>query len=396
MKKIGFVIPWFGMNIPGGAESEFRELTKHLADSGSDLEILTTCVEKFSSDWNKNYHKEGIYVEAGMTVRRFPVRKRNTKAFDDVNNKLMHNQLPNEAEEEIFFKESVNSPRLYEYIKTHSDEYELFVFMPYMFGTTFYGAQINPEKTVVIPCLHDESYIYMKSFDKVFSKVSGMVFLSKLECELAKRVYDLSSVNAKVLGAGVDTEISGNAESFRKKFNIHDDFILYAGRKDAGKKVDTLIQYYCEYKKRTGRDAKLVLIGGGSIVIPDIYKSEILDLGFVDKQDKYNAYAAATLLCQPSFNESFSIVIMESWLSGIPVLVAEQCAVTTNFCKESNGGLWFKDYFDFEYAVEYIFSNPAAADTMGFNGCEFVKNNFSWDVVVDKYKKYFKEIAVGT
>ena len=54
--------------------------------------------------------------------------------------------------------------------------------------------------------------------------------------------------------------------------------------------------------------------------------------------------AAASLLCQPSHNESFSLVIMESWLCGRPVLVSSQCAVTKDFAKRSNGGLYFKDY----------------------------------------------------
>ena len=30
MKKLGFVIPWFGEKIPGGAEMELRGLTAHM------------------------------------------------------------------------------------------------------------------------------------------------------------------------------------------------------------------------------------------------------------------------------------------------------------------------------------------------------------------------------
>ena len=33
-----------------------------------------------------------------------------------------------------------------------------------------------------------------------------------------------------------------------------------------------------------------------------------------NKQDKYNGQAAAQFLCQPSRNESISLVILESWL----------------------------------------------------------------------------------
>lgn len=55
MRKIGFVIPWYGEDIPGGAEMELREVATHLQRAGMDVEILTTCVREFSADWNENY-----------------------------------------------------------------------------------------------------------------------------------------------------------------------------------------------------------------------------------------------------------------------------------------------------------------------------------------------------
>ena len=53
MKKIGFVVPWYGEKISGGAESETRDLVKNLHAKGIEVEILTTCVKQFTSDWNK-------------------------------------------------------------------------------------------------------------------------------------------------------------------------------------------------------------------------------------------------------------------------------------------------------------------------------------------------------
>ena len=60
MKKIGFVIPWYGETIGGGAEAELRGVVHHLQDAGVELEVLTTCVEKFASDWSVNFHKPGL------------------------------------------------------------------------------------------------------------------------------------------------------------------------------------------------------------------------------------------------------------------------------------------------------------------------------------------------
>ena len=395
MKKIAFVTPWFGMDIQGGAEAEARELALHLKEAGEVVEVLTTCVKAFNSDWNKNFHKEGAYNENGLTVRRFAIDKRDSAAFDTVNAKLMNNIKINRSEEEVFLRNMVNSTKLYDYMNKHEDEYSVFVFIPYMFGTTYYGCQICPEKSILIPCFHDESYFYMEHFKEVFSSVAGIAYNAAPEKTLTEKYYPLGGqVKQIVMGIGMNTEQTGDAEGFRQKYGIEEPFILYAGRKDKGKNVDTLLQYFSEYKRRNKRHKKLklVMIGGGSIVIPEEIKEDVVDLGFVPAQDKYDAYSASALLCQPSKHESFSYVIMESWLAGRPVLVSAQCEVTKNFCKEADGGLWFKDYFDFEGAVSYLFTHTEISKGMGKQGKKYVIDNFSWEAIVEKYINFFRAI----
>ncbi len=394
MNKIAFIVPWHGENIPGGAEAALRSITEHLDQAGVPIEILTTCVEKFTADWSMNYYKPGEYKVNGILTRRFKVRKRDTELFDSINAKLLEDKMVSDVEEKQFMQEMVNSPSLYEYMKAHEDEYALFVFIPYLFGTTYYGAQICPKKTVLIPCAHEESYIHMRIFKEVFEHSRGMLFNAKPEQELVNQLFDMSNVLECTPGLGMDTNITSNAERFKGKYGITQPFILYAGRKDVGKNIYTLIQYYIEYRKRNEQKLKLVLIGGGDINLPEAYAEDIIDLGFVDSQDKYDACAAALCLCQPSLHESFSYVIMESWLCGRPVLVHEKCEVTKNFAIQANGGLYFSDYFEFEGAVNYIFENKKIAAQMGENGRSYVLKEFAWDIIVDKYMRFFNECIV--
>lgn len=393
MKKIAFVTPWYGEGISGGAEMELRGISSHMKEAGEEIEILTTCVKDFNSDWNVNYHKSGTTIENGLTVRRFPVKKRNVKKFDEVNFKLMNNISITPEEEHIYIEEMVNSPQLYEYIKEKRDEYGAFIYIPYMFGTTYYGIQQCPEKSVMIPCFHDESYIYLDIYKNVFEHMAGMIYHAKAEKDLANRVFELGEVAQAVLGEGLDMNWHGDAEAFIKKYDMREPFVLYAGRKDAGKNVDVLIRYFCEYKKRNANQLKLVLIGGGKIHIPEDGKKHIIDLGFVPIQDKYDAYAAAAFLCQPSTHESFSLVIMESWLAGRPVLVHEQCEVTKSFAIETGGGLYFNDFFDFEGCVNYFLNHERKAEQMGKGGCQYVKEHFSWNVIVDRYLRFITRIT---
>ena len=383
MKKTGFVAPWYGEKIGGGAEAELRGLIHHLADAGVPLEVLTTCAESFASDWSLDYHEPGLTVEAGIPVRRFRTRRRNEELFERVNRKLVNGRSVSIAEESIYCREMVNSPDLYEYMREHGDEYGLFVFIPYMFGTTYYGCQIHPEKSVLIPCLHDEAYAYMRCFRDAFSKVHGMIFHARPEQELARKLYGVQGDRFPVAGEGIDTDWEADPERFRRKFGIRDPFILYAGRKEPGKRVDVLVKYFAQFRKEREEEVKLVLIGGGKVENPD--PKNIIDLGFVDKQDKYDAYAAAAFFCNPSEMESFSIVLMESWFAGRPVLVNGKCAVTTDFVKDANGGLYYKDYRELAACAEYLLSHDRIADAMGQNGREYVRGRFTWDVITKKY-----------
>lgn len=388
MKKIGFIIPWYHKDAPGGAEMELRGIAGHLHAKGIAVEILTTCVKEFSADWTQNYFKEGIEVVDGIPVRRFKVRKGNMEEFHRINAKLMQGQRISKQEEGIFLGEMVNSPELYQYLYDHSEEYHRYVFIPYMFATTFFGIQACPYKSVLIPCLHDESYAYMSYFKEWFQHVDGMLFNAKPEMELANDIYDLRSVRQQVLGVGVETDFEYDGTRFRDKYQITAPYIIYAGRKDSAKNIDTLITYFAEYKKRNQTDhgdLKLILIGGGTVKVPETVRSDVIDLGFVDQQDKYDACAGAALLCQPSKNESFSIVTMESWLCERPVLVHAECKVTKNFAEESGGGLYFGDYFEFEGCLNYLLEHPDMAAQMGRKGRQFVLENYKWDVVVQKF-----------
>lgn len=398
MKPIAFVIPWYGDNIRGGAEMECNHLAHCLTDVNVKVEVFTTCVKDAASDRGINTLKAVAGLESGILVRRFNVRKRNVENYNRANLKLYHNQPVTIEEEQIYFEEDINSPDMYNYINKNKENYEYFIFMPYLYGTTYNGSQQCPDNCVMLPCFHDESYAYMKLMRDRAKAFKGMIFLSKPESDLAHSLYDLSNIKTAVLGAYVESEWHDKCDpkSFIDKYNIEGDFILYAGRKDAGKKADELVGFFIKYLElNPTRKLHLIFIGGGSLEIPDSYKDRIIDLGFVSAEDKHNAMAASTFLCNPSHFESFSIVIMESWLAKRPVLVSEHCEVTKNFCLETNGGLYFENFGVFCGCVDYFLDHRENADKMGENGYEYVMNNFTHDRIAQKYLEFLEKLKEG-
>ena len=398
MKPIAFVIPWYGDNIQGGAETECNHLAHCFLDSGVKVEVLTTCVKKASDNRGKNTMSPGIAEESGVLVRRFKVRKQSKYRFDRVNKKISNN-IPVTAEEErIYAEEDINSPAMYRYIRENRNNYELFIFMPYLYGPTYNGSRECQDNCVMIPCFHEESNAYMNITKECAARFKGMIFLSNPEAELAYKLYDLSKVKTAVLGAYVESgwEDSCSPQAFREKYNIQDDFILYAGRKDSGKKADELVKFFLRYKKMHKKEKlKLVMIGGGKLEIPGGFESEVIDMGFVSIEDKHNAFAASLFLCNPSYFESFSIVIMESWLAKRPVIVSEHCAVTTNFCQENNGGLYYDNFGTFCRCLDFMLTNKEIANQMGENGYHYVIDNFTHDVISAKYLDFLKNVSMG-
>lgn len=395
MKPIAFVIPWYGDDIRGGAEAECNHLAHCLSEKGISVEVLTTCVKEASADRGKNTLAPGTSYESGILVRRFKVRERNAERYNRANEKLYYNRPYSYEDELAYLEEDINSPDMYQYIRLNKRKYEYFIFMPYLYGLTYFGSMECPDNAVIIPCLHDESYAYMEHMKERMSKFKGMIFLSEPESQLANKLYYLENTKAAVLGAYVESgwEEHCNPEEFRKKYDVKDEFILYAGRKDAGKKADELIRYFIGYKKiNSEAKVKLIMIGGGKLEIPEEYQSDIIDLGFVSTEDKHNAFAAASLLCNPSHFESFSIVIMESWLVKAPVLVSEHCKVTTNFCRKSNGGLYYDNFSVFCGCLDYLLGNKESAIQMGCNGYQYVTEHFVKDKIGGKYIEFFIDL----
>ncbi|CAO0824038.1 Glycosyltransferase family 4 protein [Desulfarculales bacterium] len=392
--RCSFVLSWFGKQVPGGAEAEARRTAQNLAEAGVEVQVLTTCLGGLGTDWDVQAFDEGVSQEAGLSVRRFTTAPRDGGLFNALNARVMAGDGLNPKEERQFFENMVYSPALFNHIAAHPEEGPFF-FIPYLFTISVLGPIIHPEKSVIIPCLHDEGYARLGVVRRAFETARAIVFHVPAEKRLAGSLYDLSRTEPLLLGEGIDTGWQCDAERFRQKIGQDTPFILYAGRKDAGKNVPLLFQYFLRYKQegRGPKGLKLLMIGNLPAPIPNGGHEHIQDLGFVDLQDKYDAYAAALVLMQPSLMESFSIVIMESWLAGTPVMVHSGCAVTKNHVVQSGGGLHFKNYPSFAEGLDLLLARPELRTQMAVAGRDYVLANYAWPQVTERYVQLIERLS---
>lgn len=383
-----FVTPWYGNSATGGAETICRTVANHLSDIGMKVEIYSTCSKSFQGKW-KNDFPPGKYKENGLTIHRFRIDSRDEDVFNFYNNKLTSSIPISENNEMEFFTNNINSNDMMKAIK--QDTESIFIFIPYLFGTTFFGCQIHPDRSVVIPCLHDEAYAKMNLMKKALSQVRAIIFNSIEEKELAHSIIKKLPENT-VISPGISQTENPNPKpsQFKEKHQL-ENFILYGGRKDEGKNVPLLIDYFCRFLERNNTDLKLVLLGNGKATIPKNFSKNILNLT-VPKEEWYDACRAASIFCLPSVKESFSIVIMEAWLNKRPVLVHNKCEVTKQHCIKSDGGLYFENFLEFEACIKYLLENPDICTKLGENGYNYVVNNYSWDKITNAYSDFFNSL----
>jgi glycosyltransferase involved in cell wall biosynthesis len=280
----------------------------------------------------------------------------------------------------------VNSQALYAYLRTEGHRYDKIIMGPYLFALVYFASQIHPERTLLLPCLHDECFSTLKTIREMFLSVSGWLFNAEPERDLAIKLYGLDPSRSDVVGMGIEA-FTANPDRFRQRHGLTAPYVIYSGRREPMKGTPLLLDYLDIFRERTGKDIKLVLTGSGPYDPPTRLAPHILDLGFVTEQEKHDAMAGAAAFCHPSTNESFSIVILESWLAGTPVLVHAAGEVMPFHCRKSNGGLWFRNYPEFEEQLSLLLDYPELRTAMGVAGQRYVQDEYAWKTVETRLMK---------
>lgn len=387
--KLALVVQRYGASVNGGAELHARYIAELLAKH-HDVEALTTCASDYVT-W-RNELPAGTETLRGVTVRRFPVsRERDPRQFGHHSRHVFERKHSLADELSWLESEGPTSPAMIEYIRTHADDYDFWIFFSYRYYHAYHGARAVPHKAILVPTAERDAAVGLSLFGPLFRGVRAVMYNSHEERAMIRAATQNDAVPGVIVGVGSEVPRAVSAERFRQKYDVQGPFLIYVGRIDENKGCRELFQFFTGYRPSLGQRLQLLLIGNSILPIPN--HPNIRHLGFVSDQDKFDAIAASEALAMPSYYESLSMVALEAWALGRPVLANGHCDVLRGQCIRSRAGLYYENLQEFCETLFTLTTHRQLNEALGENGRRFYEQHYAWPVIERKYLDMLKRLA---
>jgi glycosyltransferase involved in cell wall biosynthesis len=392
--RLLYVVQRYGDTIAGGAEQHCREMAERMARRGHHVEVATTCAQSYV-DWADAY-EPGRSIVGGVVVQRFRVAaRRDNPRFNELNRRMVcgRGSRPLVVQREWMRGQGPWSPDLVNWLEQNGTRFDCVICFTYLYWTTWAALDALRGRVPLVlhPTVHDEPPLRLSLFDSEFRAPDAFALSTPEEIDLIRTRFHVDPPGA-VVGIGVEVGAADPAR-FRAAYGLGNrPYLLYVGRIDEGKGALALVDFFRAYKDRHPTDdLALVLVGDDLLKIPE--RDDIVVTGFVDYQSRDDALAGALALAQPSFFESFSMILTEAFAFGRPALVQGRCEVLRGHAFRSNAAIPYDGFAEFECAVEMLLADPALADAMGAAGREYVEREYTWDIVLVRYDALLERTA---
>jgi glycosyltransferase involved in cell wall biosynthesis len=370
--KVAVVAPRFGTDFAGGAEASLRRMALALQATGIDVEVFSTC-NRHDSRWG-NHFPAGSSRDEGLLVQRFPIDPVDQHLLGECYQTICRKQgLVDPSVEQTYVRHSLQSSALLDALKARGDEYAAILVGPYLFALSYQVAKAFGEKVLLAPCFHDEPLARLAAWRDVYGAIGGMLYHTATEQHFAEAHLHLNHPNSTVVGTLLPPGSPGDAQRGRRRAGGH-DYVVYCGRYCPEKGLPELLEWFAAYAAKHPGGPRLVCVGHGALPLPKA--PWLVDLGFVSETDKQDLLAGALGLVLLSRNESLSIVVLESWRAGRPVIGHQTCAVVRDQIARAGGGVVVASAPEFHAALDRWRSEPEQAARQGRAGQQFVREHY--------------------
>jgi glycosyltransferase involved in cell wall biosynthesis len=382
-RKIAVVVQRYGLEINGGAEYHARLIAEKLSRHFT-VEVFTSTAFDYVT-WEHHYQQKQETLN-GIQVNRFRVQKpRDPEAFGRLQQHIFQEEHRLDDELRWLEEEGPLVPELLQELERRETEFAYFIFFSYRYYHSFHGVKKFSFKTILVPTAEHDQVIYLKLFKEFFNLPAAIMYNSQEEKELINRVSGNAAVCGEVVGVGSEIPDRFDAPGTCRSLGVQGKYFVYVGRLDENKGVPELFAFYQRLLAEGKVDLKLLLIGKTYIPIPE--SGHIIHVGFQENREKFDLLQGAEFLVMPSQFESLSMVALEAWAIGKPVLANGRTEVLRGQCRRSHAGLWYEDYDEFRETLLTLQADEGLRKRLGANGKKFFRENYSWEIIEDKYLK---------
>jgi len=212
--------------------------------------------------------------------------------------------------------------------------------------------------------------------------------------------WKISVINNGVTPARFERHVDGAATRRRYSIGTTDPTIVFSGRLEWQKGPDLLLEAMPTVLL-AHPNAKLIYVGDGSMR-PGI-ENRAWQLGiahavrFLGRRDEAEIaalYRISDVVCIPSRNEPFGIVVIEAWSAGKPVIVTDQGGAH-EIVRHEHDGLHVSPTPDsIAWGIKNIFADTERARRMGANGHRECVLHYAWPTIANQTAEVYA-IACG-
>ena len=211
-----------------------------------------------------------------------------------------------------------------------------------------------------------------------------------------------------ILPNGVDLEQYRSlppVNGFRARFGIPEGvpIVLFLARVNKIKGVDFLVSSF-DLLRRVSPQAVLVIVGPDDGYLTEVKRqvqtlgisSQVRFTGYLDGDDKLQAYQSASVYVLPSAYEMFAITLLESLACGTPIIATDRCGLA-DFVRQNDLGsiVNYGDVGGLQNEITRILSRPQDVQRRAGYGRQYVLDNFGWDSIAENWLKVYRDCAAG-
>jgi hypothetical protein len=133
-----------------------------------------------------------------------------------------------------------------------------------------------------------------------------------------------------------------------------------------------------------------MLMGAKMMPLPD--DPHVRFAGMLPDEERLHALDAATVVVVPSPHESLSLLALEAFAVGTPVLANARSEVLVDHCRLSNAGLYYADKEEFVEELKILMRDANLRAAMGQHGKAYVDEHYRWSIILNKYERIFTRL----